>query len=236
MSLWGKLLDLLFPPRCAFCGALLDGEDGVCPACEAALRGLEGPGLCALDFGPCAAAFRYEGVVRQGVHGLKFRGRRQSAAVFARYMAQAAAEQLAGAFDAVTFVPVSEQRLRQRGYDQSRLLSEAMAALWDTQAEAVLEKIRDNPAQSGLSSAEERRENVRGAYRVKAGARVAGRRFLLVDDVVTTGSTMGACAAALRSAGAAGVAGCALASPGVSSPGRQGEVTGPGTLSAGSGR
>ena len=69
MSLWGKLLDLLFPPRCAFCGALLDGEDGVCPACEAALRGLEGPGLRALDFGPCAAAFYYEGMVRPEVPG-----------------------------------------------------------------------------------------------------------------------------------------------------------------------
>ena len=214
MSLWSKFLDLLFPPRCAFCGALLDGENGVCPACEAALRGLEGPGLRALDFGPCAAAFYYEGMVRQGVHGLKFQGRRQSAAVFARYMAETAAEHFSGQFDAVTFVPVSEKRRKQRGYDQARLLSEAMAALWGVEAEAVLEKIRDNPAQSGLADARARRENVRDAYRVKPGAAVKGRRFLLVDDVVTTGSTMSACAAALRSAGAAGVAGCALASTG----------------------
>ena len=214
MSLWGKLLDLLFPPRCAFCGALLDGEDGVCPACEAALRGLEGPGLRALDFGPCAAAFYYEGMVRQGIHGLKFQGRRQSAAVFARYMAEIAAEHFSGQFDAVTFVPVSEQRLRQRGYDQSRLLSEAMAALWDTQAEAVLEKVRDNPAQSGLSGAGARRDNVRGVYRIREGAQVAGKRFLLVDDVLTTGSTLSECAATLLAAGAAGVVSCALATPG----------------------
>ena len=216
MSLWEKFLDLLFPPRCAFCGGLLDGEqDGVCAACGAALPYLEeGLVLRALDFGPCAAVFRYEGAVRQGVHGLKFQGRRQSAAVFARYMAQTAAEHFSGQFDAVTFVPVSEKRRKQRGYDQARLLAQAMAALWGAEAEAVLEKVRDNPAQSGLPDARARRENVRDAYRVKPGAAVKGRRFLLVDDVVTTGSTMSACAAALLAAGAAGVTGCALASPG----------------------
>ena len=217
MSLWSKFLDLLFPPRCAFCGGLLDGEaGGVCAGCEKALPYVEeGQSLRALDFGPCAAAFYYEGMVRQGIHGLKFQGRRQSAAVFARYMAENAAEHFSGQFDAVTFVPVSEKRRKQRGYDQARLLSQAMAALWGVEAEAVLEKIRDNPAQSGLAGAQARRENVRDAYRVKPGADVKGRRFLLVDDVVTTGSTMSACAAALLAAGAAGVAGCALAaSPG----------------------
>ena len=122
MSLWSKFLDLLFPPRCAFCGGLLDGEaGGVCAGCEKALPYVEeGQSLRALDFGPCAAAFYYEGMVRQGIHGLKFQGRRQSAAVFARYMAETAAEHFSGQFDAVTFVPVSEKRLKQRGYDRRR--------------------------------------------------------------------------------------------------------------------
>ena len=220
MSLWGMFLDLLFPPRCAFCGKLLDGEaGGVCAGCEKALPYVEEGLVCrALDFGPCAVTFYYQDMVRAGVHGLKFHGRRQTAAVFARYMAQTAAEHLSGQFDAVTFVPVSEKRLKQRGYDQSRLLSQAMAALWGTRAEAVLEKTRDNPAQSGLTDAAARRENVRNAYRVRDGAAVAGRRFLLVDDVLTTGSTMTACAAALLAAGAAGVVGCALATPGAEKP------------------
>ena len=216
MSLWSAFLDLLFPPRCAFCGALLDGEKGgVCAACEAALPWAEEGLACrALDFGPCAVAFCYEDMVRAGVHGLKFHGRQASAAVFARYMAQTAAEHLAGTFDAVTFVPVSARRLKQRGYDQSRLLAEGMAALWDTKAEAVLEKVRDNPAQSGLSDAGARRDNVRGVYRIREGAQVAGKRFLLVDDVLTTGSTLSECAATLTAAGAAGVVSCALATPG----------------------
>ena len=220
MSLWSKFLDLLFPPRCAFCGALLDGEKGgVCAACEAALPWAEEGLACrALDFGQCAVAFCYEDMVRAGVHGLKFHGRRTAAVVFARYMAQAAAEHLSGQFDAVTFVPVSKQRLKRRGYDQSRLLAEAMASIWGVTAEAALEKVRDNPAQSGLLDAAARRENVQGAYRVRAGVSVAGRRFLLVDDVVTTGSTMSACAAALLAAGAAGVVGCALAAPRTGKP------------------
>ncbi len=216
MSLWEKLLNLLFPPKCAFCGALLqDGEKGVCAACEKALPYVEeGQILRALSFGPCAVTFYYEDMVRQGIHGLKFHGRRASAAVFARYMAQTAAEHLAGTFDAVTFVPVSARRLKQRGYDQSRLLAEGMAALWDTKAEAVLEKVRDNPAQSGLSDAGARRDNVRGVYRIREGAQVAGKRFLLVDDVLTTGSTLSECAATLLAAGAASVVSCALATPG----------------------
>ena len=82
------------------------------------------------------------------------------------------------------------------------------------QAEAVLEKVRDNPAQSGLSGAGARRDNVRGVYRIREGAQVAGKRFLLVDDVLTTGSTLSECAATLLAAGAAGVVSCALATPG----------------------
>lgn len=215
MSFWGTILDLLFPPKCAFCGKLLqDGEDRVCAACEEALPYVEAEHvLRSGTFGVCAVTFYYEDMVRQGIHGLKFQGRRASAAVFARYMAQTAAEELAGAFDTVTFVPVSGKRLRQRGYDQSRLLAEAMAAIWDTRAVAALEKVRDNPAQSGLQDAGERHRNVQGAYRVKDGAAIAGRHFLLVDDVCTTGSTLGACAATLIAAGAAGVVCCALATP-----------------------
>ena len=110
----------------------------------------------------------------------------------------------------VSYVPVSRRRLKKRGYDQSRLLAEAMARRWNTEAETLLRKTRHTPAQSGLSG-QRRRTNVRDAYVALPAA--AGRRVLLVDDVVTTGSTLSACAAALRWAGAAGVVSLAMASP-----------------------
>lgn len=207
-------LDLLFPPKCAFCGRLLDGEpSGICRRCEKELPYAEGAdALRTGAFGRCAAAFYYEGAVKEGIHSLKFGGRSSAARAFAPYLAAAAAEHFAGEFDAVTYVPVSARRLRQRGYDQSRLLAEAAAALWQAPAERTLEKTRDNPAQSTLS-AEERRANVENAYAPAEGADIAGRRFLLIDDVLTTGSTLAACADTLRRAGAAGVVCAALATP-----------------------
>jgi len=161
-------------------------------------------------------------MVRDGVHALKFGGRRAAAAVFARYMAEAVAEQLPGEFDAVTYVPVSPRRLRRRGYDQSRLLAEEMARLWDTRAVPTLRKVRENRTQSTLTAPEERRANVLGAYEVVDAQAVTGRRFLLVDDVVTTGSTMAACRDTLLLAGADSVVCAAFAAPGARTGGKAG--------------
>ncbi len=209
------LLDLLFPPRCALCGALVDSSSTpLCPRCEKGLPEREEPNvLLHGPYGKCAAALYYEDNAREAILGLKFQGRRAPVPILARYMAQAAAEHLAGEFDAVTFVPVSRKRLRKRGYDQSRLLAHALAEIWDTQEVSTLEKIRDNPAQSSLRAPEERRANVLGVYRAPNPGLVEGRRWLLVDDVVTTGSTLAACADTLRRAGAAGVVCCCAASP-----------------------
>lgn len=207
------LLDLLFPPRCAFCGALMERSDaGVCPDCrlpfipsEEVLRPVGERGY------PCAVALYYDGVVKTGVRAMKFQGKSWRAKVFARYVAQTAAEHLSGAFDAVTYVPVSPRRKFVRGYDQAQLLARAAAKIWGVQAEQILRKVRHNRAQSSLSRPEERRENVKNAYAVPRPRQAAGRRFLLIDDVCTTGGTLAACADALMDAGAASVVCAALA-------------------------
>ena len=191
------LLDLLFPPRCAFCGRLVE-EGDVCAACAEALPFREGTAsVQVIGEGryPCALAF----------YGKKsWRAR-----VFARYIAQTAAEELSGGFDAVSFVPVSLRRNFERGFDQARLLAEEAANIWGVKAEAVLRKDRHTRAQSSLQDAALRKTNVKGAYRVPHPERVRGRRFLLIDDVCTTGSTLSAAADALLEAGAAGVV-CAV--------------------------
>ena len=241
MSAGEAILNLLFPPKCAFCGALIDSDsatgaagtppdvpggpppghrdDGLCPACRASLPYPSGKGeLRTVGGFPCAVALRYEAMVGQGVHALKFYNQPQRARVFAWYLAQAAAEQFPGGFDAVTFVPVNLWRNYRRGYDQARLLAEEAGKLWGVSAVPTLRKIRNNRPQSSVKTAAERRANVADAYIVPRPEEVRGRRFLLVDDVLTTGSTMAACARCLMEAGAASVVCAVLAGSGKQAP------------------
>ena len=111
----------------------------------------------------------------------------------------------------MTFVPVSLRRNFERGFDQARLLAEETSRLWGLRAEPVLKKIRHTRAQSSLNDPSDRMRNIRNAYAVPRPDRVRGRRFLLIDDVCTTGSTMSAAADALLAAGASSVVCAALA-------------------------
>ena len=198
------LLDLLFPPQCAFCGKLLE-RGGVCPECEAALPFRE-PDRVLQTVGvknyPCAVAMYYSRPASTGVKALKFGRKSWRAKVFARYIAQAAAEELGGQFDAVTFVPVSRWRNFTRGFDQARLLAEETAKIWGEEAVPTLRKIRNNRPQSSLTSPAARAKNVKDVYAVPRPERVMNRRFLLIDDVCTTGSTMDSAADTLTAAGA----------------------------------
>ena len=188
------LLDLLFPPRCAFCGAILEESSGtVCPACREALPGLSANRVCQAGEYRCAVAFFYDGPVKAGVRALKFGRKAWRAEVFGRCIAQTAAELLAGEFD------------------EAQLLARSAAACWGVPAEATLRKIRHNRAQSSLDDPAQRRQNVRGVYAPLHPERTAGRRFLLIDDVCTTGSTLASAAGALTEAGAACVVCAALA-------------------------
>ena len=213
MSMAETILDLLIPPRCAFCGAIMPRRDsGVCTACEKALPFRpEGKIVRKAEQFDCAVTFYYEDMVRTGIHAMKFRRRPQRTRVFAQYLAQTVAEELGGQFDAVTYVPVHPLRRLVRGYDQSRLLAEACARIWQVKTVKTLWKTRNNPPQSSVKTPAGRRANVLGAYRPRQSAAIAGTRFLLIDDVVTTGSTLSACAQALMLAGAQSVVCAALA-------------------------
>jgi len=121
-------------------------------------------------------------------------------------MAQCVQDHLAGRYDLITWVPLSEQRRKARGYDQAMLLAEAAALELGDVAAETLAKVRDTSAQSGLGKDDSaRRANVLGAYRPTDPELIAGQRILLMDDVVTTGSTLSECARTLRTAGAADV-------------------------------
>lgn len=203
------LLDLIFPPKCVFCKRLLrKGEDGICARCQEHLPWCVGTEAeQTLEFvSLCASPLWYQDEVRESFHRYKFKGSRGYAKVYGRLMAQCVRAHLAGRYDLITWVPLSEQRRKARGYDQAMLLAEAAALeLGDVAAEA-LTKVRDTSAQSGLGKDDSaRRANVLGAYRPTDPELIAGQRVLLMDDVVTTGSTLSECARTLRTAGAADV-------------------------------
>lgn len=214
MGFCDRLLDLLFPPKCPFCGKLLEGEALLCPECQRDLPWLEGgQGETRVELtAGCVSALRYEDKVRCAIHGYKFSGRSGRSRAFGAFIAQAAADRGLAA-DLVTWPSLSRKRLRQRGYDQGELLAREVGKRLGLPVLRTLKK-EDRPAQSGLQGEAERRANLLGAYTALARESVADKTVLLVDDVVTTGSTLSECARTLRMAGAKEVLCATLAKAG----------------------
>lgn len=196
-----SLEDFFFPRRCPFCGAGV-GRELLCCGCEASLPYTGDKAVRRGGFGECAAPLWYEGAVRQAVLDLKFHRRLGGADCFGALMARCAAEEFSGRFDAVTWVPVSEKRLRKRGFDQSQLLAASLCVDWHVAPRQTLRKIADNPAQSGIQESAARRANVLGVYEAVCPGEIAAHRWLLVDDVCTTGATLSECVRVLKEAGA----------------------------------
>ncbi len=206
------LRDLLFPPRCAFCGRLSGLKAGeICPDCREKLRPyLEGDRHSEGEFfEDCVSPLRYGGIVRKSFHRFKFGGRRGYRITYARLMAPVIREEYEGEYDLLSWVPVNTLRRWKRGYDQTELLAKALGEELGIKPVPLLKKIRNTPAQSSLQGEAERRANALGAYRALHS--LHGERVLLIDDVVTSGSTLGECSRMLLMAGAESVLCAALA-------------------------
>jgi ComF family protein len=170
----------------------LDAE-GRCALCRNGLRGFD----AAYSFGA------YEGALRKLIHLYKY-GKVQT-------LARPLGELLLRAlprderFDLVVPVPLHWRRRWQRGFNQAELLARLVAARRAIPVTKVLRRVRSTSAQAGLSGTG-RRRNVAAAFRCRNSSLMKGRRVLLIDDVMTTGSTAAACALALKRAGASRVA------------------------------
>jgi len=214
------LLHLLFPPRCAacdvagespFCAVCADTLVPLpagCPVCSApapdfALRSLQ-PRRCrscrerAPPFALASAPWLHGGALAEAIHRLKYEGHSD----LARPLGVLFEASVPPRSDVLVPIPLHPRRLRQRGFDQARLLAEAMGARFGLRVAPLLRKVRETGPQVGRDRLA-RERNVRGAFR--ADPRVQGLRVCLVDDVLTTGATASAAATACLLAGAARV-------------------------------
>src|SRR5690242_17467026 len=217
------LLDLLFPPLCIGCRGAV-GQAGFCAQCWSAITFLDGPGCacCGLPFAValdgdtlCAgclasppafdkarAILAYDDNSRSAILALKHADRLDLVPGFSRWLSRTGRNLLEDS-DLIVPVPLHRLRLWRRRYNQSAELARRLASDWKRPFEPfALVRSRPTPSQGAMTGAKARRRNVLGAFQVPDPGKVKGKRVLLLDDVLTTGATVEACARALKRAGA----------------------------------
>jgi len=227
-DIWRLALGLLYPPTCIACQAATGEPHALCAACWSQVRFIDRP-FCerlgtpfAVDlgqpllspaaiadppvFGRARAVAEYDGTASLLVHRLKYNDRLELARAMGTMMVRAGAELLADA-DVIVPVPLHRWRLWRRRFNQAMALAQAVSSGSGIPCDPfLLARVKRTRRQVGLTKAQ-RRENLQGAFRVPAGARarLKGKRVVLIDDVLTTGSTANAASRALLRAGAAAV-------------------------------
>lgn len=220
------LRSLLYPPACLLCGrGIPEREPRLCPACAGLLEAVRPPLClcCGREFataesgqghlcGDCLrqpppfdrarAVLRYNEAAGRLVHAFKYRGRTTAAGTFAALFAASPAAADLSSPDYIIPVPLHRRRLRQRRFNQSLELARLFfPEAGDRLRPRLLERRHHTPPQAGLNG-RARRVNLRGAFHCPRPEAVRGRDILVVDDVFTTGTTVGECARVLRRAGA----------------------------------
>jgi ComF family protein len=226
-ALLSAALDIALPRLCAVCRELVEGE-GLCASCWSKLSFITrpywerlgipfvydpGPGILSMEaiadppaYNRARAAVRFDEISRTLVHALKYGDRLDLAPMMGRWISRAGREVLAEA-DALVPVPLHWRRLWTRRFNQSAMLAAAVSAASGVpMVTDALKRVKATVQQVGLSRSE-RAANVQGAFRVPepGKAAVAGRRLIVLDDVLTSGATVEGCARALLRAGAGNV-------------------------------
>ena len=219
------LVSLFYPVVCAGCGTDVDSPDQICGECESKLARIVPP-FCAkcsepfsgaitsafecancahreLYFDAAVSGFRSRGIVRKVILDFKYGRQAHLRHVVASWLFATMEDDRirTRAFDLIVSVPLHPARQRERGFNQAALLTELLSHKTSIRHEAVLERVRYTTSQTAFDRTE-RMENLHGAFRLRKNSDVRNLRVLLVDDVLTTGSTLSECARVLKKAGA----------------------------------
>lgn len=219
---------LLYPPRCEICAAQIGWEEYLCETCGGKARRIEPPfcQTCSAPFDgdittefSCAnchdrhfhfthavSCFRSRGVVRELIHRFKYDGEFHLRHPLAGWLAETMGDERIARqrVDLLVPVPLHARRMREREFNQAEVLARLLTARTGVVTENCLERVRYTTTQTRFDRAE-RMENLRNAFGMRKTANVRGRHLVLVDDVLTTGSTLDECARVLLRAGAASV-------------------------------
>lgn len=221
MRFINKLINVIFPAKCIFCRRLLsyDADDCICGDCYAKLP-FTGEVMMALPHikgeSGCDGAIsvlQYTGVVKESLIRFKFNNKPYYYRTYSRLVADKLKRMnLAEQFDMVLSVPLHRRREFSRGYNQSLLISRALSRQLNVpDCSGLLKRLRNTDTQS-LLDRQARLRNVRGAFIVEKPEKVKGKSILLIDDILTTGSTLDECGKALKHAGAFRVIAAVVAS------------------------
>lgn len=217
----GAIASLLYPPSCVNCFASVDPDAYLCAACESKAIKIAPP-FCAkcsepfegemaagftcancahrkIYFDAAVAAYRSRGLVRRIMLDFKYRYQMHLRHLVGRWLCAAVQdERLRGRhFDLIVPVPLHPARQRERGFNQAALLAQFLGAHCSIPVANALQRLRYTTTQTAFDRAE-RMENLRDAFRLRKNADVRGLNVLLVDDVLTTGSTLSECARVLK--------------------------------------
>lgn len=207
IKVFDYILSLIYPPKCVFCGTVIDKSD-ICEECKKTLPFTKGDSIYQkfpfVD--KCISPLYYKDYVRRAVLRFKFAGCSCYSRRLGGIMSECAENNLdCGSIDMISCIPLSRKRMHDRGYNQAELLAKEISKKVGVEYLPTLKKIRHNTAQSTIKDSKQRAANVIGAYRVVDAEKVKGKYILLVDDVVTTGSTVSECARILKKSGAKAV-------------------------------
>lgn len=203
---------MIFPKTgsCELCSRPLKGEELLCDNCKIGLVELRScvvsqerfAILCDKEtsFDAALSLFVYEQTAKEMVHALKYGGRTGLAFVCAMMMAKEL-EKYDQSFDFITFVPSSGRRVKKRGYNQAELLARQLSGIMGIPCISTVDKIKETPSQVSLDNLK-RWKNLQEAFKFSSKKSIKGKKILLVDDVITTGTTCHLCSRQLRLGGA----------------------------------
>ena len=214
-KIWQATINFVYPSSCLICKAPLPNLPGMCDSCRDELEAWDPQVHKAsfeYEFDQTVILYQFNDCVRALIHALKYRGKTLPGQIFGEALGQ----RIANAVDpdaVIVPVPLHPAKKRARGYNQSEVIARAAGRVSGVSVIAnALNRMRATPTQTRLGVFE-RQYNVMGAFRVRKPAAIEGQKVFLIDDVITTGATLNACALALRAAGARDVSVGAVASP-----------------------